>query len=71
MKNKIEDAERFKKIQDILDSYDTFDSPEIGLVITTSIEYLIQKRNYDFDKMLETIKRCHNKIEKSGCKIWN
>lgn len=51
-----------KKITDILNSYDDLDSSQIGLIITWSIEYLINERNYDFEKMMKTIRRCHEKI---------
>lgn len=58
-----EKVKRYEKINDIIKGYDDFSSEEIGLVITWSIEYLIDFHNYDFEKILDTIKRCHKKIE--------
>ena len=51
-------------ISKIIEIYGNLKSEEIGVLITLLIEYLIDERNYDFNKMLNTIKRCHEKIEK-------
>lgn len=64
MKKTNTNLDNYKKIQNIIDKYDDFQSEEIGIIITFSIEYLINDRNYDFEKILKTIKRCHNKIIK-------
>lgn len=56
--------DKYQKVQDIIDKYDDLQSEIIGVLITLSIEYLIDERNYDFEKILKTIKRCHNKIIK-------
>lgn len=53
-----------EEINNILALYNDWDSSQIGLVITWTIEYLINERNYDFEKMMKTIRRCHDKILK-------
>lgn len=51
-----------KDLEEILNKFPGMEPEAVGLVISNAIEYLIHFHNYDFDKMLDTIKRVHNKI---------